>query len=48
MINSSLLMKILFVVNVVITILSILERNWVRGLYWLGASIVQISIVMMK
>lgn len=44
---SLLLMKLLCAEYAVILIVCCCEGNWKRALYWLGASILQISVIWM-
>lgn len=43
--NSQGLIQCLLVAYFVIMIVCIFERNWPRTLYWLGAALLQISIL---
>jgi hypothetical protein len=42
---STWLMKFLFVEYLIILAMCIYEKNWARTLYWFGASVIQISIL---
>lgn len=46
--NSTLMMKALLVAYIIICIVSLFEKNWVRSLYWFGASILQTSVLLMS
>jgi len=43
---SNTLIKILLVEYVAIMVACIIENNWVKCLYWLGASILNLSILL--
>lgn len=43
---SSLLIKILLVEYIVILFVCIFEHNYYKALYWFGASILQVSILL--
>jgi len=42
---SNLLIKCLLVVYIIIMGICLYERNWAKATYWLGASILQVSIL---
>ena len=42
------LIKALLIVFIVIMVVSLIEKDYKIALYWLGASIIQLSIIAMK
>lgn len=42
---SSWLIKLLLVEYVIITVVCVCEGNWVRTLFWFGASLLQVGIL---
>ena len=45
--NSTRLMVFLLCVYAAILLASAWEKNWVRALYWLGAMIIMVSVLLM-
>lgn len=44
---STWLMKSLWLAYLLIFIVSLLERNWPRAVYWLGACVITTGVIMM-
>jgi surface polysaccharide O-acyltransferase-like enzyme len=42
------LVKCLLIVYLLIMIIAIFERDWKLAIYWLGASILQVSVIWMR
>lgn len=42
------IMKLFLVQYVVLLLACLWERNWALAMYWTGASIIQLSVLMMK
>jgi hypothetical protein len=42
------LVKILFFVYLIIMIVALVEKDWKLALYWLGASLLQASVIWMR
>lgn len=43
---STWLMRLLVVQYIIISIISLFEHNYIRALYWIGASIITVSVLL--
>ncbi len=43
---SHLLMKLLLIEYGIITVTCLVEQNWVRALYWIGAMVLQTAVIL--
>jgi hypothetical protein len=46
--NSTTLMQILILVYIIIMIVSLVEKNWPRALYWGSAALLSVAVLAMQ
>jgi len=46
--NGDLLMKVLICEYAIISVVYLFEQNYFKSMYWLGALIITVSVLMMK